>query len=141
MDDQISDLRFYEGSVYCISPASDSLSKVRFNKYDYQISATPRTVPKVSLSTLFDVHLNKTYELQEQASSVFLSQTGNLMYLGVEGFLKAAFKSGSNDGSFEMSKLTPSHINYVALKEINKSYLAYSDKETNRFYLVDFSMN
>ena len=62
------------------------------------------------------------------------------MYIGVDGFLKAASKSGDSDGTFNLQKLMPSHINYISFKEVDKTYLAYSDRETNRFYLLDFNM-
>lgn len=138
MLDQISDLRFYEGSIYCISPAQEEMIKIRFPKYNFSINATARARAKVSLATIFDLHINKKYELKEQASSVSLSKTGTLMYLGVEGFLKASPKG--SDSFYQLESLTPSHINYVTFKEIAQEYLAYSDKETNRFYLLDFTM-
>jgi hypothetical protein len=140
MTGQISDLRFYEGSIHCISPGQEEMCKIRFPKYQFQIAATPRTRAKVSLATIFDLHVNNVYTLKEKASSIFLSDTGSLMYLGVEGFLKAASKDVSENGKFDIERLTPSHINYIAFKEVAQTYLAYSDRETNRFYLLDFNM-
>lgn len=140
MQDQISDIRFFEGSLFCISPAQSELCKVRFSNYNYTTAANQRAAAKVSLSTIFDLHINKGYTLTEEASSVFLSRTGLLMYLGVDGFLKAASKSKSGDETYDLQQLSPSHINYISFKEISKQYLAYSDTETNRFYLLDFGM-
>lgn len=31
-------------------------------------------------------------------------------------------------------------INFLSMREVGQSFIAYSDIETNKFYVVDFSM-
>lgn len=103
LTDEICDLRFLDGNLYALSPADEEMAKITFKKYNFRIKATPLAKAKASLASMFDLHIRREYELEEKAGSLTLSETGEILYFGVEGYLKAAPKGG--DGKYETENL------------------------------------
>jgi len=98
LDDEICDLKFFEGSLYCISPANEEIASLKFPGYNFAIKATPRDRAPNALSTMFDLHIKNEFVLEDKTDSIRLSETGQLMYLGVEGVLKLAPKIEEGGG-------------------------------------------
>jgi hypothetical protein len=71
LEDEISDLKFFEGSLYCVSPANEEIAIVNFPAYRYKLKATPRNRAPTSLSTMFDLHIKKDWPLEGKANSNF----------------------------------------------------------------------
>jgi hypothetical protein len=142
MSDEILDIKFYNNVLYALSPAQEEIAKLEFCFPNRKKSFNYGKMSEVStyFKGISEQHSINVEELPEKTSQTKLSETGQLVFIGSNNFIKIAARD-QQTGRFNLSSFPSSAMNYTVFKEIGGTHILYSDHNTNRFEFFDFNMN